>query len=140
MLKSMNFLSGKSRGIFKTSPLEGEVGASLRVRGITNTTTNAKSAPLAPVILGLVHRIFWQQISNQVNKFALLLNKYWLREDSWDKPKNDGCWGRGFSVFSQSGRSIIEMLGVLAIIGVLSVSYSLRSLISLKFIRILCIS
>ena len=56
MLKSMNFLSGKSRGIFKTSPLEGEVGASLRVRGITNTTTNAKSAPLAPVILGLVHK------------------------------------------------------------------------------------
>ena len=99
MLKSMNFLSGKSRGIFKTSPLEGEVGASLRVRGITNTTTNAKSAPLAPVILGLVHRIFWQQISNQVNKFALLLNKYWLREDSWDKPKNDGCWRHGFNSF-----------------------------------------
>ena len=44
-----------------------------------------------------------------------------MREDSWDKPKNDECWGRGLSTFSQSGRSMIEMLGVLAIIGVLSV-------------------
>ena len=31
------------------------------------------------------------------------------------------CRGRGFGTFSQSGRSMIEMLGVLAIIGVLSV-------------------
>ena len=44
-----------------------------------------------------------------------------MREDSWDKPKNDGCRRREFRVFSQSGRSMIEMLGVLAIIGVLSV-------------------
>ena len=44
-----------------------------------------------------------------------------MREDSWDKPKNDGCRRRGFRVFSQSGRSMIEMLGVLAIVGVLSV-------------------
>ena len=121
MLKSMNFLRGKSRG-----RVGGGGGGGL--------------SPLAPVILGLVPRIFWQQISNPVNKFALLLNKCWFTQDSWDKTKNDGCRGRGFNVFSQSGRSIIEMLGVLAIIGVLSVSYSLRSLISLKFIRILCIS
>ena len=99
----------------------GEVGASLRVRGNNNTATNTKSTPPAPVILGLVPRIFWQQDTNLVNKLALLLNKYRLREDSWDKPKNDGCWGRRLSTFSQSGRSMIEMLGVLAIIGVLSV-------------------
>ena len=85
MLKSMNFLSGKSRG---------------RVGG------GGGLSPLAPVILCPVHRIFWQQGTNLVNKLALLLNK---------------CRGRGFSVFSQSGRSMIEMLGVLAIIAVLSV-------------------
>ena len=100
MFKSIEFLRGKSRG---------------RVGGCGGLS------PLAPVILGLVHRILLQQISNPVNKFALLLNKCWFTQDSWDKPKNDGCRGRGFSVFSQSGRSIIEMLGVLAIIGVLSV-------------------
>ena len=49
------------------------------------------------------------------------MHKYWLREDSWDKPKNDECWERRLGTFSQSGRSMIEMLGVLAIIGVLSV-------------------
>ena len=100
MLKSMNFLSGKSRG---------------RVGG------GGGLSPLAPVILCLVHRILFQQGFNLVNKFALLLNKCWFTQDSWDKPKNDGCRGRGFSVFFQSGRSIIEMLGVLAIIGVLSI-------------------
>ena len=100
MLKSMNFARGKSRG---------------RVGG------GGGLSPLAPVILCLVHRILFQQGFNLVNKFALLLNKCWFTQDSWDKPKNDGCRGRGFSVFSQSGRSIIEMLGVLAIIGVLSI-------------------
>ena len=78
MLKSMNFLRGKSRGI---------------VSGGTKPT------PPAPVILGLVPRILLQQGSNLVNKFALLLHKCWLREDSWDKPKNDWCRGRMFSAF-----------------------------------------
>ena len=82
MLKSIEFFKGKSRGIFKTSPLAGEVGVSLRVRGNTNITTVTKSAPPAPVILGLVPRILLQRVSNLVNKFALLLNKYRLREDS----------------------------------------------------------
>ena len=100
MLKSIEFLRGKSRG---------------RVGGCGGLS------PLAPVILGLVHRILLQQISNPVNKFALLLNKSWFTQDSWDKPKNDWCWGRRYGTFSQSGRSMIEMLGVLAIIGVLSV-------------------
>ena len=80
-----------------------------------------KFAPPAPVILCLVHRILWKRISNLVNKLALLLHKCWLREDSWDKPKNDWCRGQWLSAYSQSGRSMIEMLGVLAIIGVLSV-------------------
>ena len=100
MLKSMNFLSGKSRG---------------RVGG------GGGLSPLAPVILCLVHRILFQQGFNLVNKFALLLNKCWFTQDSWDKPKNDGCRRRGVSAYSQSGRSMIEMLGVLAIIAVLSV-------------------
>ena len=54
MLKSMNFLRGKSRG---------------RVSGGT------KAAPLVPVILCLVHRILLQQGTNLVNKLALLLHK-----------------------------------------------------------------
>ena len=99
MLQSIKFLRKKRRG---------------EVEGDTKPT------PLAPVILGLVPRIFWQQGTNLVNKLALL-NKCLLREDSWDKPKNDWCRGRGVSAYSQSGRSMIEMLGVLAIIAVLSV-------------------
>ena len=99
MLQSIKFLRKKRRG---------------EVEGDTKPT------PLAPVILGLVPRIFWQQGTNLVNKLALL-NKCLLREDSWDKPKNDWCRGRGVSAYSQSGRSMIEMLGVLAIVGVLSV-------------------
>ena len=104
----------------QTSPLEGEVGAQLRVRGKCVATNNRLASP-APVILGLVPRIFWQRVSNLVNKLALLLHKCWLREDSRNKSENDWCDGRWFGVFSQSGRSMIEMLGVLAIIAVLSV-------------------
>ena len=100
MLKSREFLREKSRG---------RVGGGNRL------------SPPAPVILGLVPGILSQQVSNLVNKLALLLHKCWLREDSWDKPKNDWCRGRGLSAYSQSGRSMIEMLGVLAIIAVLSV-------------------
>ena len=100
MLKSSEFLREKSRG---------RVGGGNRL------------SPPAPVILGLVPGILSQQGTNLVNKLALLFHKCWLREDSWDKPKNDGCRGRGFSAYSQSGRSMIEMLGVLAIIAVLSV-------------------
>ena len=51
-------------------------------------------------------RIFWQRVPNLVNKLALLLNKCWLREDSWDKPKNDGCWRRGFSLVVSKQRSV----------------------------------
>ena len=76
MLKSREFLREKSKG---------------RVVGGT------KLALLAPVILGLVPRILFQQGTNLVNKLALLLYKFWLREDSWDKPKNDWCWGRLFN-------------------------------------------
>ena len=61
----------------------------------------------APVILCLVPRILWKQGINLVNKFALLLNKCWLREDSWDKPKNDWCWERWLSVFTTSAFNVI---------------------------------
>ena len=106
MLKSREFLSGKSRGIFKTSPLAGEVGALLRVRGNNKPAGGTKPASPAPVILCLVHRILWKQGSNLVNKFALLLHKYWLREDSWDKPKNDGCWVCVFSLVVSKQKSV----------------------------------
>lgn len=77
MLKGMEFLLKKSRG-------KVEVGKEL-------------SSP-APVILGPVPRIFWQRVINQVNKFALLLQRSMFTEDSRDKPENDGYWGRWFSV------------------------------------------
>ena len=78
MFKGIEFFKGKSRG---------------KVGGGTKLT------PPAPVILGLVPRIFWQRVPNLVNKLALLLHKCWLREDSWDKPKNDGCLKRLFSTY-----------------------------------------
>ena len=34
------------------------------------------------------------------------MHKRWLREDSWDKPKNDWCWGRGFSMVTSKQRSV----------------------------------
>ena len=106
MLKSIKFLSEKSRGIYKTSPLAGEVGASLQVRGNNKPAGGTKSTPPAPVILGLVPRILLQRVPNLVNKFALLLHKFWLREDSWNKPKNDWCWGRWFSLVASKQRSV----------------------------------
>ncbi len=107
------------------------------------------------VITGLVPVILLQQVTNLVNKFALLLHKYRFSQDCRNRlcvmSGNDGCWGRLFMFFpflkllnrmyhpgssanelslkakddyrrvSQFGRSMIEMLGVLAIIAVLSV-------------------
>ena len=82
MLKSMNFLRGKSRG---------------RVSGGT------KAAPLVPVILCLVHRILFQQGFNLVNKFALLLNKCWFTQD---KSEYDWCWGRRFSLVASNKEAL----------------------------------
>ena len=109
-----------------------------------------RSAFPAPVILGLVPRIFWQQGSNLVNKLALLLNKCWssvfsafrmffkypspeayaspspARGEGLHRPWCHKILGTGPSMTGARdanplGRSMIEMLGVLAIIGVLSV-------------------
>ena len=52
----------------------------------------------APVILCLVHRILWQRVVNQVNKLAILFKRSMFTQDSWDKPENDGCRRRWFSV------------------------------------------
>ena len=69
------------------------------MRGNNKTAGGNKVAHPAPVILGPVPRILLQGVSNLVNKLALLLHKCWEREDSWDKPKNDWCWGSGLSAF-----------------------------------------
>ena len=109
------------------------------MRGNNKLTGGTKHALPVPVILGLVPKIFLQRVSNLVNKFALLLHKYRLTEDSRDKPENDGGRGRGLNSCCKSvkypspadtsatspsggevGRSMIEMLGVLAIIAVLT--------------------
>ena len=34
------------------------------------------------------------------------MHKCWLREDSWDKPKNDWCRGRGFSLVASKQKSV----------------------------------
>ena len=76
---------------------------------------------------------------------VLLFKRSMFTQDSRNKSENDGCWGRWFNTFGLFfkriyhtgfsaneltlkvkndncvGRSMIEMLGVLAIIGVLSV-------------------
>ena len=44
-----------------------------------------------PVILCPVHRILWQQVTNLINKFALLLHKYRFTQDSRNKSENDWC-------------------------------------------------
>ena len=93
-----------------------------------------------PVILCPVHRILWQQVTNLINKFALLLHKYRFTQDSRNKSENDWyrrCLLNTICKFfkypspadksatspagGEVGRSMIEMLGVLVIIGVLSV-------------------
>ena len=96
---------------------------------------------LFSVINGLVQLILFQQVTNLVNKFAVLLHKRWFTQDCRNTSGNDGCWRRWLSVCCNSfntphsalsrhslpqgaredGRSMIEMLGVLAIIAVLSV-------------------
>ena len=109
------------------------------------TEGNSVFSRLFAVITGLVPVILVQQVTNLVNKLALLLKRSMLRQDSRDKPENDGCCGHWFSACCsafntphsaneltlkakddynsvlQGGRSMIEMLGVLAIIAVLSV-------------------
>ena len=86
MLKGIEFLREKSRG---------KLAGGIQV-----------SSPV-PVILCPVHRILWQRVSNQVNKFALLFKRSMFAQDSRDKPENDGCKGRGLSVFSAFPLSVI---------------------------------
>ena len=101
------------------------------------------------VIVGRVLVILLQQVTNQVNKFAILFKRSMLSQDCRNASGNDGCWRRLLSTCCkfikrmyhpgssaneltlkakddyksvlQYGRSMIEMLGVLAIIAVLSV-------------------
>ncbi len=47
-----------------------------------------------PVILCPVHRILWQQVTNLINKFAILLHKYRFTQDYRHKFENDWCRGR----------------------------------------------
>ena len=73
-----------------------------RVRGNNKQAGGNKPALLAHVILGRdaqsVHRIFWQRVSNLVNKFTLLFKRSMFTQDSRDKPENDGCKGRLFNI------------------------------------------
>ena len=141
---------------------------------ILKSFENCKISRIFSVIFGLVPKILVQQVTNLVNKFAILLKRSMFRQDCRNASGNDGCWGCLFNtccnVFNASslnvmlacehselprasrnimaillnrmyhpehsanslrskpsvtgncvGRSMIEMLGVLAIIAVLSV-------------------
>ena len=110
MLKSREFMRGKSRG---------------RVGGGGTFTCN--------VILRRYSllEVPWRRIHNAIAKAMSICVAYGNKVMDTRLPQPAGCgdkydvsaWcrGRGFIVSSQSGRSMIEMLGVLAIIGVLSV-------------------
>ncbi len=113
------------------------------------TGNNSIVSRLFSVINGFIPVILVQRVTNLVNKVALLLHKYRFSQDCRNASGNDGCWGRELNVcyqffnrmyhpgcsvnelplkakddyknVLQLGRSMIEMLGVLAIIAVLSV-------------------
>ena len=69
MFKGIEFFKGKNMGIFKTSPLAGEVGAPLRVRG------NNKLAG------GTFPRF-------SVSTISVILRRYSLREVPWRRIHN----------------------------------------------------
>ena len=124
-------------------------GESRNVMAIFLNAANSTASRLFSVIFGLVPKILLQQVTNQINKLALLFKRSMLSQDCRNASGNDGCCGRWLSVcyqffkriyhpgssanelslkakddyksVLQLGRSMIEMLGVLAIIGVLSV-------------------
>ena len=124
-------------------------GESRNIMSLLLTEGNSTISRLFSVIFGLVPKILLQQVTNQVNKLALLFKRSMLSQDCRNASGNDGCCGRWLSVcyqffkriyhpgssanelslkakddyksVLQLGRSMIEMLGVLAIIGVLSV-------------------
>ena len=122
---------------------------SRNIMSLLLTEGNSTISRLFSVIFWLVPKILLQQVTNQVNKLALLFKRSMLSQDCRNASGNDGCCGRWLSVcyqffkriyhpgssanelslkakddyksVLQLGRSMIEMLGVLAIIGVLSV-------------------
>ena len=124
-------------------------GESRNIMSLLLTEGNSTISRLFSVIFGFVPKILLQQVTNQVNKLALLFKRSMLSQDCRNASGNDGCCGRWLSVcyqffkriyhpgssanelslkakddyksVLQLGRSMIEMLGVLAIIGVLSV-------------------
>ena len=124
-------------------------GESRNIMSLLLTEGNSTISRLFSVIFWLVPKILLQQVTNQVNKLALLFKRSMLSQDCRNASGNDGCCGRWLSVcyqffkriyhpgssanelslkakddyksVLQLGRSMIEMLGVLAIIGVLSV-------------------
>ncbi len=123
--------------------------ASRSIKAIFLNEANSTTSRLFSVIFGLVPKILLQQVTNLVNKFTILLKRSMFIQDCRNASGNDGCWGRGLSLCCkflnrmyrpgssanelslkakddykstlQQGRSMIEMLGVLAIIGILSV-------------------
>ena len=132
-------LSGESRNVMAIFLNAANSTASRLFSVITRH--DAQSVPI----------ILVQRVTNLVNKFAVLFKRSMLLQDCRNASGNDGCGGRLFMFFSflkllnriyhpgssanelslkakddyksvlQLGRSMIEMLGVLTIIAVLSV-------------------
>ena len=67
-----------------------------RVTNLVNTLAilsngaNSTTSRLSSVITGFIPVILVQQVTNQVNKLAVLFKRSMLRQDSRDKPENDG--------------------------------------------------
>ena len=68
--------------------------ASRDIKAIFFKEENSIALRLFSVIFGLVPKILLQQITNQVNKFAILLHKYRFNQDCRNKSGNDWCWRR----------------------------------------------
>ena len=127
MLKGIEFIREKSRA-FKTSPLEGEVGAPLRVRGNNKQAGGTSYRWFASALNVILRRyslpeVPWRRIHNVI-AYAMSICVA-VGNKVMDSPAWHSLWGvpPKYDVVSsmQRGRSMIEMLGVLAIIAVLSV-------------------
>ena len=78
---------------------------------ILKSFENCKISRIFSVIFWLVPKILVQQVTNLVNKFAILLKRSMFRQDCRNASGNDGCWGCVFNtccnVFNASSINVM---------------------------------
>ena len=74
---------------------------SRNIMSLLLTEGNSTISRLFSVIFWLVPKILLQQVTNQVNKLALLFKRSMLSQDCRNASGNDGCCGRWLSVCYQ---------------------------------------